>query len=137
MLTATQPYLAGVFAGTCFWVGVRWITKILPSEIIRDVLRVDNHTNLEIDTCRSRPILNILFFLSYITCSYFYIMSMVEDPGYVPKSGSRSQQKAIIDELLALWKFDEQNFCVYCMTRMPLRSKHCMRCKRCIAKHDQ
>ncbi|MCJ1395950.1 palmitoyltransferase akr1 [Xylographa bjoerkii] len=102
------PYLAGVFAGTCFWVG----------------------------TWRSRPFLNILFFLSYITCSYFYIMSMTEDPGYVPKSGSRSQQKATIDELLELWKFDEQNFCVHCMTRMPLRSKHCKRCKRCVAKHD-
>ena len=62
---------------------------------------------------------------------------MVEDPGYVPKSGSRSQQKAAIDELLELWKFDEQNFCVHCMTRMPLRSKHCKRCKRCVAKHDQ
>ncbi|MCJ1434935.1 palmitoyltransferase akr1 [Xylographa pallens] len=89
------PYLAGVFAGTCFWVGVRWITKILPN------------------TWTSRPFLNILFFLSYVTCSYFYIISMVEDPGYVPKSGSRSQQKATIDELLELWKFDEQNFCVH------------------------
>lgn len=26
-----QPYLAGVFAASCFWVGVRWITTILPS----------------------------------------------------------------------------------------------------------
>ena len=26
-----QPYLAGVFAGTCFWVGVRWLFSILPS----------------------------------------------------------------------------------------------------------
>jgi hypothetical protein len=26
------PYLAGVFAATCFWLGFRWLTKILPSE---------------------------------------------------------------------------------------------------------
>ena len=62
---------------------------------------------------------------------------MVEDPGYVPKSGSRSQQKATINELLSLWKYDDQNFCVQCMLRTPLRSKHCKKCKRCVAKHDQ
>ena len=62
---------------------------------------------------------------------------MLEDPGYVPKLGSRAQQKAVIDELLSLWKFDDQNFCVTCMVRRPLRSKHCRRCSRCVAKHDQ
>lgn len=29
-LTKMQPFLAGVFAGTLFWVWVRWLTKILP-----------------------------------------------------------------------------------------------------------
>ena len=62
---------------------------------------------------------------------------MAEDPGYVPKPPSRSHQKSIVDELLALWKYDEQNFCVHCMVRMPLRAKHCKRCARCVAKHDQ
>lgn len=62
---------------------------------------------------------------------------MIEDPGYVPKLGSRTQQKTVIDELLSLWKFDDQNFCVSCMVRRPLRSKHCKRCSRCVAKHDQ
>lgn len=61
---------------------------------------------------------------------------MVSDPGYVPKPGSRNQQKAIIDGLLEDQKFDEQNFCVTCMIRRPLRSKHCKRCNRCVAKHD-
>jgi palmitoyltransferase len=48
-----------------------------------------------------------------------------------------AEQKAVIDDLLALWKYDEYNFCVTCMIRTPLRSKHCKACQRCVAKHDQ
>ncbi|KAI9803284.1 MAG: hypothetical protein M1825_002075 [Sarcosagium campestre] len=55
---------------------------------------------------------------------------------FVPKLGGLTQQKAVIEELLGLWKFDDQNFCVPCMVRRPLRSKHCKRCGRCVAKHD-
>jgi len=78
-----------------------------------------------------------MFVLFYGLTTYFYIFSMVEDPGYVPKLGSRNQQRAVINELFDAWKFDEENFCVYCMIRKPLRSKHCRRCGRCVSKHDQ
>ena len=88
-------------------------------------------------TYSSHPISNLLFAISFGLCAYFYTYSMIEDPGYVPKLGSRAQQKAVIDELLNLWKFDDQNFCVSCMVRRPLRSKHCRRCGLCVAKHDQ
>ncbi|KAK5146745.1 hypothetical protein LTR04_000982 [Oleoguttula sp. CCFEE 6159] len=98
------PFLAGVFAGTSFWVGVRWIVKILPS------------------TYLSNPFFNLLFAASYGLCVYFYFMTMLEDPGFVPKPGSRHQQKAIIEELLASHRYDEQNFCVSCMVRKPLRN---------------
>ena len=62
---------------------------------------------------------------------------MIYDPGFVPKMNGIAEQKAAIDELLKMWKFDESNFCVTCMIRTPLRSKHCRRCRRCVAKHDQ
>lgn len=88
-------------------------------------------------TYSSHPIFNLLFVITYGLCAWFYTIGMTEDPGYVPKLGSRAQQKAVVDELLSLWKFDDQNFCVYCMVRRPLRSKHCKRCARCVAKHDQ
>ncbi len=68
---------------------------------------------------------------------YFYFCSMLHDPGYVPKLAGRAQQKAVIDELVSLWQFDATYFCTHCMVRKPLRSKHCKRCLRCIAKHDQ
>ncbi|EEH49218.2 uncharacterized protein PADG_05297 [Paracoccidioides brasiliensis Pb18] len=112
------PFLAGVFAGSLFWVGVRWLVKVLPN------------------TYSSHPILNFFFAIFVCLTAYFYGISMLEDPGYVPKLGSRNQQRNTITDLFELWKFDEDNFCVYCMIRKPLRSKHCRRCKRCVSKHD-
>ncbi|KAH1902332.1 palmitoyltransferase akr1 [Aspergillus fumigatus] len=112
------PYLSGVFAGSLFWVGVTYIFSVLPA------------------TYSTSPILNILFAVFYCLTTYFYIYSMTEDPGFVPKTGSRNQQKVVINELFEQWKFDEENFCVFCMVRKPLRSKHCKRCSRCVAKHD-
>jgi hypothetical protein len=30
-----------------------------------------------------------------------------------------------------------QNFCLHCMARQPLRSRHCRHCNRCVARFDQ
>jgi palmitoyltransferase ZDHHC13/17 len=88
-------------------------------------------------TYAGHPVLNLIFLVLYSFTAYFYTASMAFDPGFVPKLNGIAEQKAVIDELLRLWKFDEANFCVTCMIRTPLRSKHCRRCQRCVAKHDQ
>ncbi|OTB10851.1 hypothetical protein K445DRAFT_78024 [Daldinia sp. EC12] len=112
------PWLAGIFAASLFLVGLRWILTIFPT------------------TFSQHPLLNFTFLFFYSLTAYFYTACMVFDPGYVPKLNGIAEQKAVIDELLSLWKFDESNFCVTCMIRTPLRSKHCRRCQRCVAKHD-
>ncbi|KAL4819028.1 Palmitoyltransferase akr1 [Aspergillus spinulosporus] len=112
------PFLAGVFAGSLFWVFVRYVLHVLPA------------------TYSTNPFLNLGFVIFFSLTTYFYFYSMVADPGYVPKLGSRNEQRAVIGQLFEEWKFDEENFCVYCMIRRPLRSKHCKRCSRCVAKHD-
>ncbi|CAD6500730.1 BgTH12-06437 [Blumeria graminis f. sp. triticale] len=112
------PWLAGVFSGSFFWIGLNWIATILPA------------------TFSTHAITNLSFGVLYSFCAYFYTCTMTHDPGYVPKLSGLTQQKAVIDELLSLWKFDENNFCVPCMVRRPLRSKHCKQCRRCVAKHD-
>lgn len=61
---------------------------------------------------------------------------MRADPGFIPLISSREEQKEVVQDLLSQWKYDERNFCVYCMVRVPLRSKHCRRCARCVARHD-
>ncbi|KFZ07484.1 hypothetical protein V501_06398 [Pseudogymnoascus sp. VKM F-4519 (FW-2642)] len=112
------PWLSGIFAGTLFFVGISWVTTLFPA------------------TYASYPIVNTLFAIAYSLCGYFYFCTMFSEPGYVPKLAGLTEQKATINELLSLWKFDDQNFCVQCMVRMPLRSKHCKRCNRCVGKHD-
>lgn len=112
------PFLAGVFAGTLFWVGMDWVSRVLPT------------------TFSTHPLYNTLFGIFYCSTAYFYYLSMVEDPGFIPKPKSRNQTRGVIQELFSLWKYDEENFCVQCMVRKPLRSKHCRRCGRCVAKID-
>ncbi|KAG9244655.1 hypothetical protein BJ878DRAFT_440949 [Calycina marina] len=112
------PWLAGIFAGTLFWAGIRWLTVVLPA------------------TYSSYVFSNLVFAILASLCGYFYFCTMANEPGFVPKLGGLTEQKALINELLSLWKFDQQNFCVTCMVRQPLRSKHCKRCNRCVAKHD-
>lgn len=113
------PFLAGIFAGTLFWVGVRFVFHILPWTFWTD------------------PFLNLAFIASYSLCLYFYILTMTADPGFIPKGVSRGQTKKTIDELVEHNAFDETHFCTQCMIRKPLRSKHCRRCGRCVAKEDQ
>ncbi|KAI1854758.1 hypothetical protein JX266_000876 [Neoarthrinium moseri] len=112
------PWLAGICAGSVFLVGVSWLLTVLPA------------------TFSAHPLLNFICIGLIGLTSYFYATSMVFDPGFVPKLNGIAEQKAVIDELLSMWKFDESNFCVSCMIRTPLRSKHCKRCQRCVAKHD-
>ncbi|KAK4959974.1 palmitoyltransferase akr1 [Elasticomyces elasticus] len=100
------PFLAGIFAGTLFWVGVRYILDVLPW------------------TFATNPFLNSVFVVSYSLCAYFYTLTMTADPGYIPKSNSRGQTKKVIDELIEHGAFDEAHFCTSCMIRKALRSKH-------------
>ncbi|PYI26372.1 zf-DHHC-domain-containing protein [Aspergillus indologenus CBS 114.80] len=93
-------------------------------------------TSPRLATFSSSPISNISFTVFFSLTAYFYFCAMTEDPGFVPKMNSRNSQRAVVTELFEQWKFDEENFCVSCMVRKPLRSKHCKRCGRCVAKHD-
>jgi palmitoyltransferase ZDHHC13/17 len=112
------PYLAGVFSGSLFWIGVSFVLHLLPA------------------TYSSNPFSCFAFAVLYGLTAYFYALSATEDPGWIPKLSSRNQQRAVISELFSIWKYDEDNFCLQCMIRKPLRSKHCRRCGRCVSRQD-
>lgn len=139
LLTEYSPIYRGCLLGLCS--GLVSDTSLMCCQVSINLSLCGRIQGLWTDwslvTYSTNPILNVFFSLFFITTTYFYIISMVEDPGYVPKLGSRNQQRSVIAELFESWKFDEENFCVFCMIRKPLRSKHCRRCGRCVAKHDQ
>ncbi|POR37501.1 Palmitoyltransferase AKR1 [Tolypocladium paradoxum] len=120
------PWMAGIFAGSLFFVGLDWLVVVLPV-----TTRSESSTDGS-----SHYVLNIAFAVLYCLTTFFYAASMRYDPGFVPKLNGIAEQRAVIDDLLKEWKYDESNFCVTCMIRTPLRSKHCRRCQRCVAKHD-
>ncbi|CAK7209815.1 palmitoyltransferase akr1 [Sporothrix bragantina] len=133
------PWLSGIFAGSLFLVGVTWLFRVLPAT----TWRVAAHTSAT-STMKTASetivtphwLLNFAFGAALALTTYYYVVCMVADPGFVPKLNGIAEQKQVIDDLIAQWKFDEANFCVPCMIRTPLRSKHCRRCNRCVAKHD-
>ncbi|KAM4057272.1 ankyrin repeats (3 copies) domain-containing protein [Hirsutella rhossiliensis] len=119
------PWMAGIFAGSLFLVGLNWLFVVLPATTRSGNGVTDTHF-----------FLNFVFAVLYCLTTFFYAANMRYDPGFVPKLNGIAEQRAAIDELLKEWKYDESNFCVTCMIRTPLRSKHCRRCQRCVAKHD-
>jgi palmitoyltransferase ZDHHC13/17 len=144
------PWLAGIFAASAFVVAANWLLVLLPATTwaARESSSCSAAASVSImdvaaanDACaaggNSHWLLNGAFAATLVMCCYFYAACMRGDPGFVPKMNGIAEQKAVIDELIAMWKFDESNFCTTCMIRTPLRSKHCRRCQRCVAKHDQ
>ncbi|KAL1858979.1 palmitoyltransferase akr1 [Diaporthe australafricana] len=118
------PWMAGIFSASLFLVALRWFLTVLPA------------TTFRADGEHRHLFMNLCFGGFMGLCAWFYYCCMVFDPGFVPKMNGIAEQKAVIDELISLWKYDEANFCVQCMIRTPLRSKHCRRCQRCVARHD-
>ncbi len=112
------PYLAGIFFASALWTGVHWAISIAPNTYVQ------------------HPFLNGFFGLVFSFCTYNFVRSCHRDPGYIPKHGSRAEQRDMAEDLLRSGEFDARHFCTICLLRKPLRSKHCRICNRCIAKHD-
>lgn len=73
----------------------------------------------------------------FATCLLEFFVALSKDPGFIPLNGvSRTEQREAVEALLRAGQFDSKHFCIDCVLRKPLRSKHCKICQRCIAKHD-
>ncbi|GAA5877540.1 hypothetical protein JCM3774_005900 [Rhodotorula dairenensis] len=111
-------YLCAVITASLVWTFYVWLTRI--------VLQLSGYS-----------ITSLAFALLFLSCSYNFFRAITLDPGTVrgPPSGSE-ELKEVIEELVESGGFNGINFCLTCMVRRPLRSKHSFATDRCIAKFD-
>ncbi|CAF3361176.1 unnamed protein product [Rotaria socialis] len=78
-------------------------------------------------------------FLCLIILTYFswknYYLSQKCDPGIITEN-NREQSYRVIIQLIEQNLFGYETFCMTCLVRRPMRSKHCRDCDKCIAKFD-
>ncbi|OSD00703.1 ankyrin [Trametes coccinea BRFM310] len=114
---AQSPYFAGIITGSIVWVTYAWLTRL-------------------IHQTESHPFIHLTLAITIGLCAYNFFRAITLDPGTCPKPSSDAELKAVIEELASQGRLNGQTFCIQCMARKPLRSKHCRICDRCIARHD-
>lgn len=113
-----SPYFSGIIFASILWVSYSWATRLLQ--------QTQSHT-----------LAHLMFVVSVGLCIYNFFRSVMLDPGTCPKPTSDNELKSIIEDLASEGRLNGQTFCIQCMARKPLRSKHCRTCDRCIARSDQ
>ncbi|KAF9529899.1 DHHC palmitoyltransferase-domain-containing protein [Crepidotus variabilis] len=111
------PYFAGIICGSMIWVLFCWISRLVQ-------FTQDHH------------VAHFVFALVVGLCAYNFFRAVTLDPGTCPKPASDEELKSIIEDLASEGRLNGQTFCIQCMARKPLRSKHCRVCDKCIARSD-
>ncbi|KAL1406928.1 palmitoyltransferase akr1 [Vanrija albida] len=112
-----SPYFAGIITGSLLWVFYTWATRL--------VRGAPGHLFSQ-----------LTFFVSFVGCAASFYKAITTDPGYVPKPENDGETKEQIDLLTDEGRLNGTNFCIFCMVRKPLRSKHCRSCDRCVGRFD-
>lgn len=135
------------------WVGYAWISRL----VHREYFHLLHHISLieaSLET-QSHAFTHLSFALTVGLCAYNFFRAISLDPGTCPKPSSDAELKSvsarahfcdgsgnlqitqIIEDLASEGRLNGQTFCIQCMARKPLRSKHCRVCDKCIGRHDQ
>lgn len=114
--TQYSPFFPSIIIASLFWVGEAWATRLFagtPGYLVS----------------------NLCFVLAFAACAFCLYKAIRADPGFVPVS-SEAEIKAEIEDLTDEGRLNGTNYCIFCMVRKPLRSKHCKTCNRCVGRFD-
>ncbi|GLB44417.1 putative DHHC palmitoyltransferase family protein [Lyophyllum shimeji] len=113
----STPYFAGIIFGSMVWVLYCWFTRL-------------------VQQTQSHAFTHLIFALTVGLCVYNFFRAVTLDPGTCPRPASDAELKSIIEDLASEGRLNGQTFCIQCMARKPLRSKHCRVCDKCVARSD-
>ncbi|KAM0786270.1 hypothetical protein ACM66B_007067 [Microbotryomycetes sp. NB124-2] len=112
-----SPYLSAIIAASIFWATYVWLTRFVPN-------------------CPGYAISNLMCGVFILLLSYNFFRAVTLDPGWIPFAANDMELKDSIEDLIDSGSFNGQMFCLDCLTRRPLRSKHSYVTKRCVARFD-
>lgn len=110
-------YFLGIVANSVVLVGYSWVRTLVHST----------------PGC---GIANFVFFCSLVICLGSLYLSASLKPGYCVLPKSETYRRQMIAQLADESRLNGMNFCVDCLARRPMRSRHCRICKRCVARFD-
>ncbi|WWD22776.1 palmitoyltransferase AKR1 [Kwoniella shandongensis] len=114
---SASNYFASMIIASIIWVSWCWATRI--------AMGTPGHA-----------FGNLGFFVACSACAYNLYRAIRADPGFVPKGTKDAEIKEALEELVDAGRLNGTNFCIMCMAKKPLRSKHCRTCDRCVARFD-
>ncbi|KAI5475300.1 Palmitoyltransferase AKR1 [Pseudohyphozyma bogoriensis] len=109
-------YLCSVIVASIIWVVYVWLTRFV-------------HLS-------GYAITNLICGISILVCCYNFFRAITLDPGHVPLAINDAETKEMVEDLVEIGSFNGMNFCLSCLIRRPLRSKHSYVTKRCTARFD-
>lgn len=113
----SSPYFLSLLAMTLGWLTTMWVLYVAPN-------------TSEFGT---RQVL-VGFLLSIVIGSLIWCAST--SPGQCPRPASPEERKRDVEALASRGMLSGLSFCITCLGRRPLRSKHCHVCGKCVPRHD-
>ncbi|WFC99574.1 protein S-acyltransferase [Malassezia yamatoensis] len=112
-----SPYYLSLLAMSLAWLFLMWFNHVLPATPMY---------------WKSNMLVGVL--LLTVIANLWWCAST--SPGRCPEPKSFEERQSDVNELASHGMLTGLSFCITCLARRPLRSKHCHMCGVCIPRHD-